>query len=160
MKAFDASSMIYAWDNYPINQFPGLWEWIITQIDEQNLVIPNIALEEVTGKMPECGSWLEETNITQLEITNEVMQDAMRIKKLLGINGDNYHAKGVGENDLLIIATARLHKAELISDEKYQVTLPNEPSKKKIPAVCAMNEVVVLCISFLEFIKRSNEIFR
>jgi len=160
MQVFDASSMIYAWDNYPINQFPGLWEWMTTQIEEQRLVMPNVAFEEVANKTPECGKWLEENDITQLEITNEIVQGAMRIKKLLGIEGDNYHAKGVGENDLFIIATARVHKAELVSDEKRQTALPKEPTKRKIPAVCAMKEVDVLCINFLEFIKRSDEIFR
>lgn len=160
MQVFDASSMIYAWDNYPINQFPGMWEWMATQIEEQRLVMLNVAFEEVTNKTPECGKWLEENNITQLETTNEILQEALRIKKLLGIDGDKYHAKGVGENDLFIIATARVHKAGLVSDEKRQNALLKEPTKRKIPAVCAMKEVNVLCINFLEFIKRSDEVFR
>lgn len=28
MLAFDASSIIHGWDNYPIEQFPGLWAWM------------------------------------------------------------------------------------------------------------------------------------
>jgi len=160
MQIFDASSMIYAWDNYPIRQFPGLWEWMATQIEEQKLVMPSVAFKEVANKTPDCGEWLKENNITKLEITNEIAQKAMSIKKLLGIDGDNYHSKGVDENDILIIATARVHKAELVSDEKRQTVLPEEPSKKKIPAVCAIKKVDVLCINFIEFIKRSDEIFR
>ena len=54
-----SSSMIYAWDNYPINQFPGIWEWMTTQVEEQTLVMLNIAFEEVANKTPECGKWLE-----------------------------------------------------------------------------------------------------
>jgi hypothetical protein len=83
----------------------------------------------------------------------------MRIKDLLGIVDDNYHAKGVGENDILIIATARAHGAELVSDEERQPNLPRIPAKRKIPLVCSMNEVGVACISFIEYIKRSGEIF-
>ena len=32
MQTFDASSMIYAWDNYPIEQFPPLWDWMGVQV--------------------------------------------------------------------------------------------------------------------------------
>ncbi len=159
MQVFDASSMIYAWDNYPIRQFPGLWEWMATQIDEKRLVMPSVAFEEVARKTPDCGKWLEKTDIRQLEITNTIMQGAMRIKKLLCIKDDNYHSKGVGENDIFIIATAYNHSAELVSNEGRQ-KIPDIPAKKRIPAVCAMKEVDVLCINFLEFIKRSDEIFR
>jgi hypothetical protein len=58
MQVFDASSMIYAWDNYPIKQFPPLWKWIAQQIKERLLVMPRVAFEEVADKTPDCGDWL------------------------------------------------------------------------------------------------------
>lgn len=122
--------------------------------------MPRVAFEEeVAKKAPDCADWLRENDLQQLEISNAILQGAMQIKELLGIVDDNYHAKGVGENDILIIVTARAHGAELVSDEARQATLPNIPSKRKIPAVCAMNEVAVPCINFIEYIKRSGEIF-
>ena len=160
MQVFDASSMIYAWDNYPMRQFPGLWEWMATQIEEKKLVMPSVAFEEVAHKTPDCGEWLKENRLEQLEISNAIVQDAMRIKGLLGIGDDTYHPKGVGENDILIIATTRAHRAELVSDEERQPTLPKEPSKRKIPAVCDMQAIAVPCIAFIEFIRRSDRIFR
>lgn len=160
MQLFDASSMIYAWDNYPMRQFPGLWEWMATQIDEKKLVMPSVAFDEVAYKTPDCGEWLKENDVKQLETSNAIVQDAMRIKRLLGVVDDNYHPKGVGENDILIIATARAHRAELVSDEEQQPTPPREPAKRKIPAVCDINEVGVLCINFIKFIRRSNQVFR
>ena len=160
MRAFDASSMIYAWDNYPVEQFPGLWEWMASQIEAKKLVMPSVAFEEVQNKTPDCGEWLKDNNLEQLAISNAILQDAKRIKDLLGIMGDNYHAKGVGENDLLIIATARLHGAELVSDENRQTNLPQVSSRRKIPAVCVMESVSVVCINFIDYIKASGEVFR
>jgi uncharacterized protein DUF4411 len=159
MPVFDASSMIYAWDNYPVRQFPPLWKWVAEQIEQNRLVMPRVAFEEVADKTPDCGDWLRENKLEQLEISNTIIQGSMRIKDLLGIVDDNYHPKGVGENDIFIIATAWVHKAELVSDEERQPTLPNIPSKRKIPAVCAMKEVDVRCMNFIEYIKDSDEIF-
>lgn len=159
MQVFDASSIIYAWDNYPIDQFPGLWEWIANQVESQRLVMPSVAFEEVKGKTFNCAEWLKKYNIRLLEIDNTIVQEALHIKKLLGIVGDDYHPKGVGENDLFIIATAKVYGVDLVSNEGRQ-QLPNIPAKRKIPTVCSMQEVAVHCINFIEYIKGSGVIFR
>ena len=160
MQVFDASSMIYAWDNYPARQIPGLWKWMATQIEEKHIVMPRVAFEEVENIALDCGKWLKDNNLEQLAISNAILEETMRIKGLLGIVDDNYHPKGVGENDILIIATARVHRAELVSEEARQTAQPKELPKRKIPAVCAMEGVAVPCLNFIEFIKRSQEIFQ
>jgi PIN domain. len=124
MRVFDASSMIYAWDNYPIGQFPGLWDWMGDQIDSKELVMSSVAFDEVSHIAPECGEWLKDNDLERLKVNNAIIQDALRIKGLLGIVDDSYHSKGVGENDILIIATARQYRAELVSDEERQTNLP------------------------------------
>ncbi len=158
MQVFDASSMIYAWDNYPLRQFPALWEWIANQVQASELAMPRVALEEVEDKAPDCGEWLKLNQVERLEISDEILQEAVRIKELLRIVDDKYHAKGVGENDILIIATASVHRVELVSNEGRQKA-PEIPAKSKIPAVCSMQDVSVPCINFLEFITRSGAVF-
>lgn len=151
--------MIYAWDNYPVKQFPGLWRWIAGQINIEELVMPSVAFEEVLHKVPDCGEWLKAQSVKRLAMSNTILREALRIKDLLGITDDLYHPKGVGENDILIVATARAHQAELVSDERRQTGLPQAPSKRKIPAVCSMTEVDIPCINFIDFIRRTGEIF-
>ncbi|CAK0769977.1 DUF4411 domain-containing protein [Gammaproteobacteria bacterium] len=158
MQIFDASSIIYAWDNYPISQFPGLWEWLASEIKKKNLVMPSVAVEEVENKTPDCCKWLKENELEQLKIGNSILREAIRIKGLLGIADDRYHSKGVGENDIFIIASTRISGAELVSNEGRQ-NLEVTPAKRKIPAVCAMKEVSIPCVNFIEYIKRSKVVF-
>ncbi|GAB6043469.1 DUF4411 family protein [Endothiovibrio diazotrophicus] len=159
MPVFDASSIIFAWDTYPIDNFPSLWEWIAERIAAGEFAIPVVALEEVERKSPECGGWLKQCDIEVLPLTNAVLRGAGEIKYLLGIMEDDYHPKGVGENDLLIIATAKDVKQKLVSDEARQFRLPDVMPKYKIPAVCALEEVGVECIPFIDLIKRSGVTF-
>lgn len=159
MRVFDTSSMIYAWDNYPLHQFPGLWVWVAGQIAEGHLVMSSVAVDEVAHMAPECALWLEVSSLKKIEVTNAIVQDAFRMKQLLGIVGDRFHPKGVDENDLLIIATAASCNVELVSEESRQ-KLPDIPAKRKIPAVCAMDAVAVKCINFIEYIRQSNAVFR
>jgi hypothetical protein len=159
MQVFDASSMIHAWDYYPEPQFPRLWNWIGVQIDQKSFTMARVAWEEVRNKTPDCGDWLKAKSLEQYDVNNTILQDSVRIKGLLGIVADNYNPKGVGENDILIIATARAYGAELVSEEQRQPNTPQLPAKRKIPLVCAMTDVAVPCINFIEYIKRSGEIF-
>jgi hypothetical protein len=158
LPAFDASSIIYAWEYYPPENFPPLWQWMGKQINQSNFVVPKVAFEEVANKIPECAQWLSEHDIQKIEITDDIIQEAMRIKDLLEISEDNYRA-GVGENDLLIIATASVHGFELITNEALQTSLPKILANRKIPAVCNMDNIRVPCMDFLALIKQSNEVF-
>ena len=159
MQVLDVSSAIYAWDNYPIEQFPPLWKWLGVQVQGTSLTIPAVAFDEVAHVVPDCGEWLKEHDVQRLAISNAILANALSIKASLKIVGENYHPRGVGENDILIIATARAYHGELISEEGRQKLAPDVLAKRKIPSVCAMPEVAIPCINFLEFIKRSGVVF-
>ncbi len=158
MWALDASSMIYAWDNYPKDQFPGLWEWLANQALLGAISIPLAAYEEVCHKTPECGKWMNDNEISILHPSTAILMCAARLKDMLGIQGERYGV-GVGENDLIIIATAESNGINLVSNEKVQIDLPKALSKYKIPAVCATKKPPTLCIDFLGFIKQSKAKF-
>jgi len=121
--------------------------------------MPRVACDEVAHKAPECADWLRARGIDEYEVSNAITQHAMRIKGLLSIVGDNYNPKGVDENDLIIVATALVYGAELVTEERRQPAAPQIAAKRKIPLVCAMPEVAVACCNFIEYIKRSDQIF-
>jgi len=102
MYSFDASSMIYAWDNYPPENphFDSLWNWFSNNVQNKEFVISRKAFEEVRHKIPECGEWLQNNNIEIYNLTPISLLVAMDIKESLGIVEEQY-TKGIGENDLL-----------------------------------------------------------
>lgn len=159
MLIFDASSIIYAWDNYPPDIFPPLWKWLAKQVSTNQITMSAVALDEVQHISPDCAQWLKDNDIERHAITNEILQESMRIKALLGIVNDRYGI-GVGENDVFIISTALLLGVDLVSEEARQQGLPKVLANYKIPAVCNMQDVGVDCINFLDYIKSSGVVFR
>lgn len=159
MRVLDASAIIYAWDNYPPAQFPGLWGWLAGELKTHELAMPVVALEEVGHKLPECAQWLKNAEALKLPMSEAVVMTAMAIKQAIGVLNDQYHPKGVDENDLFIIAAAKVHGAELITNEARQFGAQAEARKYKIPAVCDMPAVGVSSLNFLEYIQKSQQVF-
>ena len=159
MQAFDASSMIYAWDNYPFEQFPPLWEWMGSLISQVQIVMSTVAFEEVSHKTPDCCEWLESVSLQRFPMSNSILKEASRIKVLIGVEDDGYDPRGVDENDLFIIASAKISGLSLVSDEAKQPNRPVNPRKYKIPLVCGLNTVSVNCVNYLDFIKASKAVF-
>lgn len=159
MHIFDASSIIHAWDNYPQQQFPPFWNWIETQVTSKNLAMPRRAFDEVKDRCPGCWEWLKKYDLLVIQMDTGILNEAVRIKELPGIANDQYHSKGVGENDIFIIATAKEKGFPLVSNEAVQSESIKVPSKRKIPAVCNLPQVGVLCIPLIKYIKESGGVF-
>jgi hypothetical protein len=157
MRHVDASSIVHAWDTYPVAQIPRLWEWLQRKITEPDLHMSRVAFGEVQHVSPDCATWLAAAGIALLDITDDVTGEALRLKRALGIEGENYHPRGVDENDLIIVATARIWTAPLLSEEALQPTLPPQRARYKIPAVCGAQGI--RCSRFIDFMKESREVF-
>ena len=158
LHAFDASSLVYLWDNYPNDQFPTLWDWIGGEIDSGKIRVSSVALDQVCDKFPDCGNWIKQFKVNMLPVTNKVVETAMLIKDVLEIEGDKYRG-GVDEEDIFIISVAKVNSLPLVTDEQPQSNLPKAKANYKIPAVCCLPEVNVECINALEWIKRSGKVF-
>ncbi len=159
LPAFDASSIIHAWDHYPVNQFPKLWVWLGEQTQAEQFVVPEAVDGEVKDRAPDCHKWLHQHNPKIIPPTPAILADALKLKAMLGIVNDKYNRAGVGENDLIIIATCIQGHLELVSNEGVQTDLPQNLAKCKIPAVCAMTPEKVACIDFRQVIMRSGKVF-
>jgi predicted nucleic acid-binding protein len=157
MQIIDSSSIVHAWDTYPIQQFPKLWDWLGQEVAASRLCAPEVVLTEVMHVAPACRLWLEKSGATCLPATNAILHEAARIKTLLNI-GPHY-ARGVDMNDLLIIATARLHTALLITNEAKQLLPPRSMANFRIPAVCRHPDVKVPCCDFLDYLRTSSYVF-
>lgn len=160
MLVIDASAIIFAWDNYPIEQFPGLWEWLSSEIDNKNLSISEVALEEVGNVCSECANWLVQQNIKNIHVNEQIIKTSKDIANLFALKDHKFNGSGVDENDIFIIATAKIFGKGLISNEAEQPSPPKEIRNSKIPLVCKHPQVAVECKNFLDHLKSSGAIFR
>lgn len=158
MPVIDTSSVVHAWDNYPIGNFPKFWIWLEEQFSSGGILIPSVAYAEVGHVSPDCHAWLKSKSIGKVTVDSAIAKHAMHIKSALGIANDNY-GSGVDENDILIIATAKAKGLSLVSNENRQPTLPPALKRYKIPAACALPSVNVHCENLAEHIRQSKQIF-
>jgi len=156
---FDASGIIHAWDEYPIEHFPAFWQWIEVRIRAGTCRICEETLREVEHKYPECSKWLTDNAIQRVPLNDEILREANAIKELLEIEEESYGG-GVDEIDLYVIAAAKLESEILLTTEKRQKDLSQTKKKNyKIPAVCEMDEVSVTHQNVREWILSSGEVF-
>ena len=159
MQAFDTSAIVYAWEKYPKSQFPLLWEWLALRIRDNEIVIPEAALLELSHVERDCFAWLTGSSIQRLKTTNEVMERAQQLTKELEVTNGEFSARGVDQNDLIIIAASELAGAKSVTEESVQNNKPLYKKNSKIPAVCDLPLVHVCCLNFLDVITQSGKTF-
>lgn len=159
MPHFDTSSILYAWDNYPIENLPSIWAWLHDEIEQRRVLFSSVVEEETERNSRPCLTWLESANPSWVTPTRLILAEATRIKGLLGIVEDRYGG-GVNENDLIIIATAKVIGEQLVTNEAKQLPAPKRVGPNfKIPLVCALPSVQVRTVDFLEYLRTSGKVF-
>jgi hypothetical protein len=153
--AFDASSILHCWEVYPTGQFPKFWEWMGERVQDRAFVVPEVALFEAK----DAYDWLKENGVTVLKPNNEALALAVALQQTLGILEHGYSAKGVDENDLIVVATAKVNDVGLVTEEAPQLQLPTNKCKFKMPAVCELPEVGVKWKRFNSVLRDSGRVF-
>lgn len=159
MRIVDASSIVQAWDSYPIDIFPPLWGWLGGEVANGQLQFPDVAYAEIGHVCPDCADWLKANTVQIVSTDAATVAAAMAIKALMGIKNDEYHRLGVDENDVLVVSAAKVTGTDLLSNESVQSNLPVNIKQYKIPAVCNLAGVNVPCMNFLDFLKVSKVSF-
>lgn len=155
----DASSFKELWERkYPPTTFPSLYIKLEPLILERDIHCIQPVFAEirkpsdiVQGKS--LREWLEDISMKKESFIIPPGKDEE--EQAMGLSIE-YRSKGksqdgVSENDLLMVAVAKVRGWTVVTEERKQDSRPKEKKKYKIPLVCL--EQKVRCINLLEFIQ-------
>lgn len=160
----DSSVFITAWyKQYPPRIFKPLWD-LIAQHNEKLVLLKPIfdEIEPMTSddrKRPlklkqerfALRLWLETNRFPVMEVSHDMNCESLRLEKEYQIRN---FGKGANQNDVMLIACAKLLDMTVVTFEEVQTTLPAEKRRYKIPAIC--NEQNVRCIDFVTMLDELN----
>ena len=158
----DASAIIAAWnEHYPKDVFPSLWSQlaehqtnialikpIYDQVDPISPADNNKTTNEKRIKYP-LRTWMINNQFAETPIDESIERKSLELEKEYQIKNKS---KGVDENDLKLIAYAKLNDKTVVTEEGRQQQEPNEKYNYKIPLVC--DEQYVKCINLVEMLRR------
>ena len=160
----DANIFITAWNsNYPMNVFPSLWEQlaqcrnnlvlikpVFDEIDPISSADKKLPTDKKREKYP-LRVWMTENYFDAEPITDEINAVSLDLEKEYETNNN---PKGANQNDITLIAHAKVKKKTVVTFEEEQDQKPGKKKNYKIPLIC--NEQGVECINFVEMLQRLN----
>ena len=158
----DASAIIAAWnESHPIDVFPGLWPQLVAHRTNMVLIKPifdeidpisqqdrNMRKREKTDKYP-LRMWMIDNQFVAIFVDEFIESRALELEREYQVKSNS---KGVSENDLKLIAYAKLYNKTVVTEEGKQPEKPKKKCDYKIPLVC--DEQGVKYINFVEMLRR------
>jgi hypothetical protein len=145
----DTSSLIAAWDErYPITHFPKFWQLIEQALRTGNIVTTLAVIDELKHKSDDLRKWLVAIDAGIIPLDEDIQIEAAAILQR--------HPRLVMEKkqrfaaDTFVIATARIKKLTIVTEEKPTGSL----ARPNIPDVC--KDYGVLCISLIQLIRKEG----
>ena len=160
----DANIFITAWNSsYPMTVFPSLWEQLAQC--RNNLVLIEPVFDEIDPissadkKLPKNKKrekyplrvWMIDNHFDAKLITDEINAVSLDLEKEYETNNN---PKGANQNDITLIAHAKVKEKIVVTYEENQTQKPAKKSNYKIPLICQEQDVE--CIDFIKMLQRLN----
>ena len=95
--------------------------------------------------------WLAEKEFNVTEINDDINRLSLALEGKYEITPES---KGAGQNDITLIAYAKIMKKTVVTFEGDQCQKPKKKSNYKIPLIC--REENVACINFIKMLELLN----
>ncbi|NGP87552.1 DUF4411 family protein [Fodinibius halophilus] len=150
--SLDSDVLIQAWRDYPIENFPPVWEKLGELGANNTLGMSELILAELQRGGDELYDWAK-TRETDLVIpTSDTINS--EVSYLVNTYNNFGIITGKNEADPFVVAVAKAHNCIVVTNERRSGDL-NGP---KIPDVCLEEEIP--WIRFIDIIKRENIVFQ
>jgi len=158
----DANIFITAWNiAYPIHVFPSLWEQMAQYQNDFILIKPIFdeidPISSADRKMPKDKKkkkyplrvWMEDHQFIGTPITDDVKAMSLNLEKEYETNNN---PRGANQNDITLIAYAKLEEKVIVTLEAEQPQKTGKKCNYKIPLIC--DDQGVACMSFVRMLGR------
>ena len=134
----DTSSFLTAWKQSPPEIFPDFWKTLECFLSEKRFVLPEATYKEILRQDDDLSKIIKKHKKCVYPFDSLIFEIQ---EEMVGKYNTQINAKGVNENDLAIIATAKHLDLNLVTEESWQLprTIKKQdvpPSNFKIPRVC------------------------
>ncbi|MCI5222612.1 MAG: DUF4411 family protein [Candidatus Electrothrix sp. AR4] len=142
---------------YPADILPSLWEYLAACRNEFVLIKPiydeidpiaqhhrNLSRDEKNEKYP-LRMWMQENGFEATPINDEVNLASLMLEQEYQISPIS---KGAGQNDVTLIAYAKITEKTVVTLESEQPNTPGKKSNYKIPLICQEQDV-----EYIDFVK-------
>jgi len=144
----DSSSLIYGWNTYPPDIFPGIWDHLEALIDKKIIFATDEVRVELDKKQDDLHEWVKAQSDFfvphDIEIQEHVLQVLSNFPGLYDLK------KGKSGADPFVIAHAIQNNYTVVTQEGWS----NNPDKPKIPNVC--KEYDIRCINLLALMREKK----
>lgn len=158
----DANTLITAWNSgYTMRVFPSLWKQLAQCRNDLVLIKPVFdeidPISSADKNLPKAKKrekyslrvWMIENYFDAEPITDEINAVSLELEKEYETNNN---PKGANQNDITLIAYAKVKEKTVVTFEEEQPQKPGKKKNYKIPLIC--NEQGVECIKFVTMLDR------
>ncbi len=149
--SLDSDAIINAWRDYPIQNFPNIWEWVEKLGREQIGGMSEVVFKELERGGDECYDWFKERKELFVHPNTEEVQ--IEVKRLVNTYKNFGITTGKNEGDPYVLALAKVMNAVVVTNESPS----NNMNGPKIPDVCREENIRV--IKFVQVITNEGVVF-